>query len=78
MKKQIVKIEKKQGTEIDGNMISRKEAIKKTGYFAVSAATMMILLSSPALADGPHASKPEACPSTQKPNNGGGIWKKKN
>jgi ATP-dependent protease ClpP protease subunit len=55
-----------------------KMYVQKTGYFAVSAATMMILLSSPASADSPHASKPAPCPSTQKPNNGGGIWKKKN
>jgi hypothetical protein len=77
MKKQIVENKKKQGTEIDGKMISRKEAIKKTGYMAVSAATMMLLLSSPAVANGPHASEPAPCPGTQKPNNGGGIWKKK-
>jgi len=70
------KIEKNQDKEIDGKMISRKEAIKKTGYMAVSAATMMLLLSSPAMANGPHASQPAPCPSTQKPSGGGGIWKK--
>lgn len=32
--------------------ISRKEAIKRTGYVAASAATMMILLSSPSQAGG--------------------------
>ena len=34
-----------------GKMINRKEAIKKTGYVAISVATMMVLLSSPAKAN---------------------------
>ena len=33
--------------ETNRKLITRKEAIKKTAYIAVSAATMMILLSSP-------------------------------
>ena len=33
--------------ESSAKKITRKEAIKKTGYIAVSAATMMILLSNP-------------------------------
>jgi hypothetical protein len=33
-----------------GNSISRKEAIKKVGYAAFSAATMMLLLNDPARA----------------------------
>jgi hypothetical protein len=76
MKKKIVEIEKKKGTEIDGKMISRKEAIKKTGYLAVSAATMMILLNNPSYA---HASQPAPCPKPNPGNGGGGggIWKKK-
>lgn len=78
MKKKEMAIEKKQGTETEGKKISRKEAIKKTGYFAVSAATMMILLSNPASANGPHASQPAPPPSTPNtPSGGGGIWKKK-
>lgn len=40
--KEIIKSEEK--TE---NLISRKEAIKKTGYIALSAATMMLLLNKP-------------------------------
>ncbi|MFO7922971.1 MAG: hypothetical protein R6U58_04695 [Bacteroidales bacterium] len=32
----------------DGQKISRKEAIKKAGYAAFSAATMMLLLNEPA------------------------------
>ena len=33
--------------ETKDRLISRKEAIKKTGYIALSAATMMMLLSKP-------------------------------
>jgi len=39
--------------------ISRKEAIKKTGYVALSAATMMLLLSNPAQAESSPASLPQ-------------------
>lgn len=54
--------------------ISRKEAIKKTGFMAVSAATMMILLNSPAKAN----TSPAPPPPTSGGNSpkGGGIWKK--
>lgn len=38
--------------------MSRKEAIKKTGYLALSAATMMLLLNSPAKALSSPASPP--------------------
>lgn len=43
---------KKTVEDIASKPISRKEAIKKTGYIALSAATMMILLSGPAQAGG--------------------------
>jgi hypothetical protein len=79
MKNKIVEIAKKELANIEDKKISRKEAIKKTGYFAISAATMMILLSNPSQANGPDCSEPAPCP---KPNGntggGGGIWKKKN
>jgi len=39
--------------------ISRKEAIKKTGYVALSAATMILLLSKPAQAESSPASLPQ-------------------
>jgi len=52
MKKEIEKVEKKAVSGIASKPISRKEAIKKTGYMAVSAATMMLLLSDPAQAGG--------------------------
>ncbi|MFA5330454.1 MAG: hypothetical protein WC384_21865 [Prolixibacteraceae bacterium] len=50
MKTKITEIVKKEVTDLGGKKISRKEAIKKTGYMAVSAATMMVLLSNNAQA----------------------------
>lgn len=47
MKKKISEIAKKAVADLDQKKITRKQAIKKTGLIAVSAATMMILLSSP-------------------------------
>jgi hypothetical protein len=49
-----VKIKKKQNTTeeiIKGNIISRKNAMKRLGLTAFSAATMMLLLNNPAKAD---------------------------
>jgi len=60
MKKNIVEIAKKTIDDIEGKKITRKEAIKKTGYIAVSAATMMILLSNPEKAQA--TSAPPAIP----------------
>lgn len=73
MKEKIVEIDKKQVPETEGKMISRKEAIKKAGYIAVSAATMMILLNSPSYAQ---TSQPAPPPSTPNKPSGGGPWKK--
>lgn len=47
MKKGIKEITNENMVDLRDNKITRKEAIKKTGYIAVSAATMMILLGSP-------------------------------
>ena len=47
MKKKIEEIAKKTIVDLEEKKISRKQAIKKTGYIALSAATMMILLSNP-------------------------------
>jgi len=47
MKKKIEEIEKEKDAGLKGKKITRKEAFKKAGYIAVSAATTMILLSSP-------------------------------
>lgn len=48
-------LEKKEIRDLAKKTMSRKEAIKKTGYMAVSAATMMLLLNNPAQA-GPQSS----------------------
>ncbi len=44
---------KKQVSDFSEKKISRKEAIKKTGYMAVSTASMMILLNKSARAEDP-------------------------
>jgi hypothetical protein len=56
--------------------ISRKDAIKKAGYMAVSAATMMILLNSQAEAHSSPAPPPPTGGGGGSPTGGGGIWKK--
>lgn len=57
MKKKIDETEKIIDVEV--GKITRKEALKKAGYFAISATTTMILLSSPKKA---HASSPDPPP----------------
>lgn len=47
MKKEIKDIANNNPVESNDKKITRKEAIKKAGYIALSAATMMILLSNP-------------------------------
>ena len=47
MKKKIQEIASNEMKGLKERKISRKEAIKKTGYIVASAATMMILLSNP-------------------------------
>jgi len=73
MKKKTVALTEKKNVDMKENMISRKEAIKKTGYMAVSAATMMLLLSSPSQAQASRPAPPPASPSSP---SDGGIWKK--
>jgi len=82
MKKEIENLAKKAVSDIANKPISRKEAIKKTGYMAVSAATMMLLLSNPADADngkpkgGSHTSDQRVNPAPAKGGSkDGGIWK---
>jgi len=48
-----------QGVVTKKRTINRKEAIKKTGYIALSAATMMLLLSKPSKANGGPISSPD-------------------
>jgi hypothetical protein len=50
MKKKFVDITKKELQGLQENKISRKEALKKTGFIVLSAATTMVLLKSPAQA----------------------------
>jgi hypothetical protein len=60
MKKKIEDIAKKTIVDLEEKKISRKDAIKKTGLIAVSAATMMILLSNPAKAQTASPAPPPA------------------
>jgi hypothetical protein len=60
MKKKIEEIEKETDPGFFGKKISRKQAIRKTGYIAVSAATMMILLSKPNKAQAASPAPPSA------------------
>ena len=75
MEKKLKEIAKKELEGLLEKKISRKEAIKKTGYIAVSAATMMILINSPS-----QAQSSQPAPPPDKPNSpsGGGPWKKHN
>ena len=59
MKKKIEEIVKGKITDFNDRKITRKQAIRKAGYIAVSAATMMILISNPNKA---HAASPEPPP----------------
>ena len=63
MKKRTEEILEQEIIEAKGKTISRKEAIKKGGYFALSVATTMILLSNPQKA---HA-EAETSPAPPKP-----------
>lgn len=59
----------------EGKLISRKQAIKKSGYMALSAATMMMLLHDSAKGEQPasptHGPAKPTNTSTTKPD---GIW----
>jgi len=61
--------------EIDEKRISRKDAIKKTGYIALSAATMMILLGTPKTASASPAPRSNPAPPPEKKQS---PWGKKN
>ena len=58
MKKKIEEIAKEKIADLKDKKMTRKEAIKKSGFIAVSAATMMILLGSPNNANGQPATSP--------------------
>jgi hypothetical protein len=55
----------------NGNKMTRKEAIGKAGFMAISAATTMMLLSVPKAA---HASNAPAAPAAEP---SGGTWTKR-
>ncbi len=77
MKKEITNLAKKTASDLATKPISRKEAIKKTGYMAVSAATMMLLLNSPAHASTSqrHSNNSNDQRVNQSGSKDGGIWK---
>jgi len=60
MKKKIQEIASDEMKGLKERKISRKEAIKKTGYIVASAATMMILLSNPNKAQAASPAPPPA------------------
>ena len=60
MKKKIHEIASDEIKGLKERKISRKEAIKKTGYIVASAATMMILLSNPNKAQAASPAPPPA------------------
>jgi len=60
MKNKIKEIAREKISELEEKKITRKEAIKKTGYIAISAATMMILLSNPNKAQAASPAPPPA------------------
>jgi len=62
MKKKIQEIASNEMKGLKERKISRKEAIKKTGFIVASAATMMILLSNPNKAQAASPSPPPAWP----------------
>jgi len=76
MENKLQEIAKKEMEALQEKKISRKEAIKKAGYFAISAATTMILLGTPKTA----SASPAPPPTNNPPSNGGnknsGLWKK--
>jgi hypothetical protein len=59
-----------EGKAGEGQLITRKQAIKKSGYMALSVATMMLLLNKNAQA----ASPGPAAPTNTSPNKPDGIW----
>ena len=73
MRKKIVEIAKEKIAEPDEKIITRAQAIKKARYIAVSAATMMILLSNPYNAAAGSGTAPSNQPAPP-PKDTGGIW----
>jgi len=75
MEKKLTKVAKKQDNGSEGKKITRKQAIKKTGYMAVSAATMMILLNKNAKGqNGPPMSPPNDAGNSQNSDDAVGTY----
>ncbi|MFY9153642.1 MAG: hypothetical protein WAO52_16615 [Prolixibacteraceae bacterium] len=73
MKNKLVDLAKKEVAELESKKITRKEAIKKTGYMALSAATMMLLVDSAKAHTGsPCSSGDERYPDKGSNHHGGG------
>lgn len=70
MKKKISATVKEELKSLQEKKLTRKEAIKKGGYMALSAATLMILLP----ARGHAASPPPAAPTNSNKDKPAGIW----
>ncbi|HET6556509.1 MAG TPA: hypothetical protein VFG54_04285 [Prolixibacteraceae bacterium] len=71
MRKKISATAKEELKALQEKKVTRKEAIKKTGYMALSAATLMMLL--PTKGQAQTSPKP-AAPTNTAPNNQKGIW----
>lgn len=71
MKKQLSEIAKEELKALQEKKVTRKQAIKKTGYMALSAATLLMLL--PTQGQAQTSPKP-AAPTNTAPNNQKGIW----
>ena len=74
MEKKIGQVAKKEIENFETKKISRKDAIRRTGYIAASAATMMILLSKSSQANTSQCAPPPK--KTDGDRGGSGIWKK--
>lgn len=72
MKKKISSIEREESGVSKKKKLTRKEAIKKSGYMALSAATMMILL--PIQSKGHEGSPTPAAPTNSSPGKPDRIW----
>jgi len=72
MKKKISEMAKEELKSLKEKKLTRKEAIKRSGFMALSAATLMMLLPTQGMASSP-GSRP-AAPTNDAPNNPGGIW----
>lgn len=62
------------GTLPEGKLMTRKQAIRKSGYMALSAATMMMLLHDSAKGQAVSGTAAPATPNSTSPQKRDGIW----